>query len=218
MNGGKKMGAEKRNYSYLKKHMSQEEFKTFCKKVANQYAKSDDHFSSSYFVKTENITKSCFYRVIEEAVVRNWISEEIVNKVEAKSISNQKYHAQNAGETTLRKYAELRRKRNEYIFSLYSDEEIRNIAKEFAERPVSSYIVNEIEFAERKENISKRDFAKKYDLNIVVLDALLKKAFVENIADDEICKTIERRSLQRDSSKRTVEFFQYLWSKRRCPN
>ncbi len=203
MNGGKKMGAEKRNYSYLKKHMSQEEFKTFCKKVANQYAKSDDHFSSSYFVKTENITKSCFYRVIEEAVVRNWISEEIVNKVEAKSISNQKYHAQNAGETTLRKYAELRRKRNEYIFSLYSDEEIRNIAKEFAER---------------KENISKRDFAKKYDLNIVVLDALLKKAFVENIADDEICKTIERRSLQRDSSKRTVEFFQYLWSKRRCPN
>lgn len=197
------MGAEKRNYSYLKKHMSQEEFKTFCKKVANQYAKSDDHFSSSYFVKTENITKSCFYRVIEEAVVRNWISEEIVNKVEAKSISNQKYHAQNAGETTLRKYAELRRKRNEYIFSLYSDEEIRNIAKEFAER---------------KENISKRDFAKKYDLNIVVLDALLKKAFVENIADDEICKTIERRSLQRDSSKRTVEFFQYLWSKRRCPN
>lgn len=197
------MGAEKRNYSYLKKHMSQEEFKTFCKKVANQYAKSDDHFSSSYFVKTENITKSCFYRVIEEAVVRNWISEEIVNKVEAKSISNQKYHAQNAGETTLRKYAELRRKRNEYIFSLYSDEEIRNIAKEFAER---------------KENISKRDFAKKHDLNIVVLDALLKKAFVENIADDEICKTIERRSLQRDSSKRTVEFFQYLWSKRRCPN
>lgn len=197
------MGAEKRNYSYLKKHMSQEEFKTFCKKVANQYAKSDDHFSSSYFVKTENITKSCFYRVIEEAVVRNWISEEIVNKVEAKSISNQKYHAQNAGETTLRKYAELRRKRNEYIFSLYSDEKIRNIAKEFAER---------------KENISKRDFAKKYDLNIVVLDALLKKAFVENIADDEICKTIERRSLQRDSSKRTVEFFQYLWSKRRCPN
>lgn len=183
--------------------MSQEDFKTFCKRIANQYAKSDDHFSSSYFVKAENITRSCFYRVIEEAVVRNWISEDTVNKIEAKSISNQKYHAQNAGESTLRKYAELRRKRNEYIFSQYSDAEIKELAKAFAER---------------SEEVSKRDFAKKYDLSIVVLDALLKKAFVENIADDEICRTIERRSFQRDSSKRTVEFFEYLWSERRCPD
>lgn len=197
------MSTEKRNYSYLKKHMTPEDFKNFCKRIANQYAKSDDHFSSSYFVKVEEITKSCFYRVIEEAVVRNWVSEEVVNKIEAKSISNQQYHAKNAGETTIRKYAELRRKRNEYIFSLYSDEEIRTMAKEFAER---------------EENVSKADFAKKYDLNISVLDALLKKAFVQNIADDEICKTIERRSLQRDSSKRTVEFFEYLWKQRRCPD
>ncbi len=196
------MSAEKRNYSYLKKHMSQEDFKSFCKRIANQYAKSDNHFSSSYFMKTENITKSCFYRVVEEAVVRNWVSEDMVNKIEAKSISNQKYHAQNAGESTIRKYAELRRKRNEYIFSQYSDAEIKELAKAFAER---------------SDEISKRDFAKKYDLSIMVLDALMKKAFVENIADDETCKTIERRSLQRDSSKRTVEFFEYLWEQRRHP-
>lgn len=195
------MSAEKRNYSYLKKSMSHEDFKDFCKRIANEYAKSEDSFSCSYFVKEENITKSCFYKVIEEAVVMNLVSEDTVNKIEAKSISNQQNH-KNLGETTIRKYARLRKKRNEYIFSLYSDEEIRTIAKEFAER---------------EENVSKKDFAKKYDLSIPVFDALLKKAFIQNIADDETCKTIERRSIQKDSSKRTLQFFEYLWNKRRCP-
>lgn len=195
------MSGKRRNYSYLKKNISSTEFKDFCRKIANQYANSEGHFSYSYFCEKENITKSCFYRVIEEAVIMNWVSEDTVNKIEAKSIFNQKYHAQNAGGTTLRKYAELRKKRNKYIISLYSNEEIKNIAKEFAEN----------------FEVTKKDFAKKYDISIVVLDTLLRKAFVENIADDEICKAIEERSIQKDSSKRAKKFFEQLWKQRKCP-
>lgn len=195
------MSEKGRNYSYLKKHMLPEEFKSFCTRIANQYGNSEQHFSYSYFCEKENIKKSCFYRIIEEAVVKNWVSEETVNKIEAKAFLNQKTHAQNAGESTLGRYARLRKKRNAYIISTYSNTEVEVIAKDFAEN----------------SEMSKKEFAQKYGISTVVLDALLKKAFIENIADDEICKAIEKRSLKKDSSKRAKNFFEQLWKQRRCP-
>ena len=56
------------------------EFESFCRKVATQYAKSDGQYSGSYFMKTENITRDCFYKVLDEAVIRNLISEELVDQ------------------------------------------------------------------------------------------------------------------------------------------
>lgn len=192
------MCAERRTYTKLKKQMSVIEFETFCKRIANQYGKSEGHYSASYFVENENITRRCFYRILEEAIVRNLVTEQTVNYMEAKAISNQRNYGKNAGEATLRHYAQLRKKREEFIISQYSKLEIKKVAEDFA----------------KSLELSKKDFAKKYGISISILDALLKTAFVENIADDQICKKIEKRSLDKDSSKRAMNFFKELWEKR----
>lgn len=194
------MQERRRSFVKLRKSMALQEFECFCKRIAIQYAESENRFSRSYFIKEENISENCFYKILDEAVIRNLVSEEIVNKMEAKAIANQKNHAKNAGETSLKHYAELRKKRDEYIIFLYSDDEIKELAEEFAKRV----------------KISKKDFAKKYDISIKVLDVLLKKAFTENIIDDETCKAIEKRSLSKDSSKRAKDFFEQLWKRRKC--
>lgn len=193
------MEQKRRSFSKLKHSMNLMEFESFCRKVATQYAKSDGQYSGSYFMKTENITRDCFYKILDEAVIRNLISEELVDKMESKSINNQKNHATNAGESSKQHYAMLRKKRNEYIICLYSDIEIKILAEDFAES------IEE----------SKKDFAKRYEISTPVLDVLLKKAFTENIADDMTCKKIEKRSLAKNSSKKTKMFFEQLWQRRK---
>lgn len=192
------MSEKRRSFTQLKNSMTLKEFETFCRRIATQYAKSEEQYSASYFVKAENITKGCFYKILYEAIIRNLVSEELVDMMEAKAICNQKAHAVNAGETTRRHYAKLRKERNEYIIYSFTDAEIKQLADNFA----------------KSLEETKIDFAKRYGIKISVLDALLKKAFVENIAEDVTCKEIEKRSLSKDSSKRAKEFFKLLWKER----
>ena len=193
------MEQKKRSFSKLKRSMNLKDFESFCRRIATQYAKSDGQYSGSYFMKTENITRDCFYKILDEAIIRNLVSDELVDKMEAKAIVNQKNHAPNAGETSRNHYAILRKKRNEYIICSFSEIEIKVLAEDFAE------LVQQ----------TKADFAKRNGISVSVLDALLKKAFVENIADDETCRKIEKRSLEKDASKRAKDFFCQLWEVRK---
>ena len=192
------MNGSKRTYSYLKKHMSLTEFENFCKRIASLYAKSENQFSSSYFVENDNITKSCFYKVLEEAVVRNLVSDEVVNMMEKKAIFNQNANAKSAGATTLNHYARLRKKREKFIMSIFTDDKIKELAEYFAQNPEDS----------------KKDIAIKYGITNRKLDEFLQYAFINNIADDETCKLIEVRSLAKNSDDRAKQFFTQLWEKR----
>ena len=188
----------KRSFRDLSKNMSVQEMDSFCKKIAESYANSEVRFARSYYMEHENISQSCFYKVLEINKVVNLVSEKTVDKMERKSEFNQSSHATGAGMTTREKYAILRKKRNEYIIFLYSDSEISELATEFA---------NHFE-------ISKPEFAEKYDVSITVLDTLLKKAITENLIDDETFAKIEERSLTKDSSIRAKEFFKLLKERR----
>ena len=188
---------KKRSFRDLSK-MSISELDSFCKRIAESYAKSDANFARTYYTEHENISVSCFYKVLERAVINNLVSEDIVDKMEKKSELNQSSHAKGAGITTREKYAMLRKKRNEYIIFLYTDEEIKKLAIDFA----------------NNSSISKHEFAKKYDVSVKVFDVLLKKAITENIIDDEIFSKIEERSLAKDSSLRTKQFFKLLRERR----
>lgn len=188
-----------RSFTKLKKLMSLSEFESFCRRIAVQYANSYEQYSCSYFMKAENISRDCFYKILDEAVIRNLVTDEIVNKMEMKAILNQKRHATNAGKTSQQHYAQLRKKRNEYIIFLYSDIEIKILAEDFA----------------KSTEETKADFANRYEISIPILDTLLKKAFTENIINDETCKMIEKRSKEKDSSKRAEMFFTQLWERRK---
>lgn len=188
----------KRSFRDLAKVMSAQEMDKFCKRIAESYANSETRFARSYYTEHENISVSCFYKVLERAIVMNLVSEKTVDKMEKKAEINQSSHAEGAGMTSREKYAALRKKRNEYIIFLYSEEEIKQLATEFANNP----------------EVSKKQFAEKYDVSITVIDVLLKKSITENIINDETFAKIEERSLQKDSSKRAKDFFKLLHERR----
>lgn len=194
--GGKKM--KKRSFRELSKNMTLGEFDSFCKRIAESYANSEAKFARTYYTEHENISISCFYKVLERAVVLNLVSEKTVDKMEKKAELNQSLHAKGAGITSKEKYEELRKKRNEYIIFLYSDEEIKKLATDFANNP----------------QITKTEFAKKYEVSTNVIDTLLKKAITENLIADEIFAKIEERSLAKNSSLRAKEFFKILHERR----
>lgn len=191
---------KKRSFRDLKKSMTITQIDNFCKRIAESYANSESQFARTYYIEHENISESCFYKVLERAVILNLVSEKTVDKMEKKAMQNRSAHAKGAGMATREKYAMLRKKRNEYIIFLYSDEEIENLVTEFANNP----------------EISKVEFAKKYDVSIQVLDTLLKKAITENIIDDETFAKIEKRSLSKNSSLRAKNFFKLLHERRKC--
>lgn len=189
-----------RSFSELKKAMTADkEFENFCKKIANEYANSKGEYARSYFTKEYDITVKCYYKILETAIVYNWVSEETVEKMEEKALRNQKAHASTAGLSTRKHYARIRLKRNNYIVSLYSEKEIEDLATNFAYSP-----------------LSKKEFAKKEGITIKILDLLLKKAIVEAIVDDIVFNAIRQRSVDNETrnKKRVEDFFVELAKKR----
>lgn len=191
----------KRSFKVLKESMTAEEFKCFCKKIALEYANTRNEYARSYFKEQYKISVGCFYSILETAVINNWVSEEDVNRMEAKALANQKAHAEEAGISTRVHYANLRKKRNEYLLCKYSDEEMEKIAVEFA----------------TNTEMSKKQFADKLGLPTIVVDLLLKKVIVEAIVDDKTFIMIKERSIVNtpDEKKKTViKFFDELFRQR----
>ena len=189
---------KRRNYSFLQKTMNEMELEDFCRKIATEYAKLPQRKAVTYFTEKYDITKSCFYRILNIAVKTNLVSREIIRSMEAKAIANQRSHASYAGRTSVEHYEKLRKERDEYIIKGYTDMDIKEIAEDFA----------------RSTNETKLEFANKYDIGIHILNILLKKAFVEGIADDETCMAIQNRSLAKSTSDRNEKFFEHLWNLR----
>lgn len=171
-----------RSFTQIKKSMSAKEFKSFCIPIAEKYANSNEEFARSYFMKKYDISASCFYKILETTIIYNWVSDETVKKMETKALRNQKAHAAEAGLSTRKHYAEMRQKRQEYILSLYTEEEIENLAENFAYSP-----------------LSKKEFSEAEGISVGILDKLLKKAIVELIVDDIIFNAIRQRSLENTS-------------------
>lgn len=172
------MEKKRRSFTKIKQSMSYGEFKKFCIKITEMYANSKEEFARSYFMKEYAITANCFYKILETSVIYNWVSEDAVDKMEAKALANQKAHATAAGVSTRIHYAELRTKRQDYILSAYTEIEIEDIATRFA-----------------KSLLNKKEFAKQEEITVKTLDLLLKKAIVEAIVDDIVFDEIRQRSI-----------------------
>lgn len=189
---------KKRSFMQLRKGMDEEHLADFCKKVATEYAKSEAQFARTYFTNANDITVSCFDKVMEYAIVENLVEEVIVIKMMNKAIANQKLHGSNDGITTRAKYARMYAKRCENIAKTFAKEEIRNIATDFAKSP----------------SMTKRDFAASCGIARKVLELLLERAITENIVEDTIVDAIETRSLMRNPGEDTKAYFASLRTKR----
>ena len=63
-----------RNFTTVKKEKG-DAFDSYCKKIAEQYAKSTSEFSYRYFTKEENIKRDFYYRILDRAVIKNLVDE-----------------------------------------------------------------------------------------------------------------------------------------------
>lgn len=191
----------RRSFTQLKKSMSYEQFNKFCKKITEEYATSEAKFARSYYTKQYEISDSCYYKIIEYAIVTNLVNDLIVSKTMNKAINNQKAHSINAGCSTRVKYSKMYTKRCEYIASSYSTEEIKQIAISYANTP----------------GVSKNDLATSYGITRKVFELLLIRAIVENIVENNIVDAMEKRSKQNTTNQDTKEvdkFFEELREKR----
>lgn len=188
---------KKRSFTQLKKEKDVKELNSLCKKVVESYAKSSGEFSQTYYCDHYNISKSCFGRMRDYAVITELVSEDIAWKATQKGISNQQAHSSEAGRIAMQHYYDLLRKRVEYIIYSFSAEEIKEIAERFA----------------NESSLSKAELATKTDTSIKVIDNLLKRAIIENIISDEIFEKIKERSIKNSATpSNTKEFFERLRS------
>ena len=68
MYGGTTM-EKRRSFKQLKTQMSATEFQSMAKKIAKDYANSEQRFSRSYFTEEYQISSDCFYKIIDYAIV-----------------------------------------------------------------------------------------------------------------------------------------------------
>ena len=168
---------KRRSFKELKNDCSYEGFCNFCKDVAERYATSEIEFARSYYCKTLNISESCFYKVLEFAVVMNLVSDKTFEKMRDKAVKNQKAHAPNAGITTLEKYGKMFEQRCQFIAYAIQVEEVRKFALEYIE----------------KSTTPKKDLAEKYGYSPRVADILLIRSVEEGIITDEQVDEMQQR-------------------------
>jgi len=193
----------KRSFTKLKKTMTYDEFNKLCKKITEEYANTEAQFARSYYCETYNISVSCYYKVLEYAVVTNLVEDVVVTKMMNKAISNQNLHKNGAGGSSIAKYARMYKKRCEHIAMTFPENEVKKFATEYGDNP----------------DISKQDFASSYGVARKVLELLLVRAIEENIADDRTVDAIELRSIKnakQQNVEMTKEYFAALRQKRKA--
>ena len=189
---------KKRSFTELKKSMTFEELNKFCKKVTEEYAKSEAQFARSYFCEHYNISEQCFYKVLEYAVVTNIVEDYIVTKMLNKAIENQNLHSSGAGARSVAKYARMLNQRCAFVAATIPKEEVMIIATDFANNP----------------DISKQDIATANGISRKVLELVLERAIEENMVDDKIFEAIIERSLSKNNSQDAKDYFLGLKKKR----
>lgn len=192
-----------RTYAYLEKTVIEQELDQFAKDVATSYGTSEYRFSWKYYTKFYNITQKCFYSLLCRAVVRDLVTNEIINKMRKKSSANSNQRSiENAGKGTIRSevhYAKMIVERRWFIF-------LRDFPKEI-KIEITTY------FAEHPE-ASKEECANKFSISKVVHDKIVEDTLLKNEVDDEIFLKIRKRSLENNPSKVATSYFAALKRKR----
>ena len=194
---------KKRSFTQIKKTMQLKEFEDFCKKLTEEYANSEPQFSRNYFCNYYNISESCYYKIMEYAVIMDLVTDNIVAKMLNKSMINQNLHSAGAGGSSVAKYAKMYASRCNYIALSFIDDEVRKIATDFADNP----------------DIPKQDIASMHGISKKVLDLLLERAIEQSIIDDKTVDSIEKRSLNNSHSSNiecTKQYFEGLRKKRKA--
>lgn len=164
--------AKKRSITKLTKEMTKEQFEKFCQDLAIDYSETDYEYARLFYCNKLNISSTCYYRCLEYAVINNLVDDVVVAGIMYKSAYNQNAYFKKkeeekgiisdvkAGGTSLAKYNRLYEERCMLIANTFTDQEVDDIAEEFA----------------TKKRMSKYKLAQKYDVSTRVIDYILERA------------------------------------------
>lgn len=183
---------KRKNYSELEKTRNRRQMRAYVREVAEFYANTDNGISKPYITNYYQITDSCYYKILEYAVIWGVVDDVIVKRMEEKTSYNAQLHS-GISYRTENKYSELRKLRREYAEFPFTKKEAKEITHLFVE-----------------EKVSKEDLARKFCTTRSKIDKAIYVSIELNWVKDEIYNKIKESSLKADSSEKTVNFFKEL--------
>ena len=183
---------KRKNYSELEKTRNRRQMRAYVREVAEFYANTDNEISKPYITNYYQITDSCYYKILEYAVIWGVVDDVIVKRMEEKTSYNAQLHSGTSYRTE-NKYSELRKLRREYAEFPFTKKEAKEITHLFVE-----------------EKVSKEDLARKFCTTRSKIDKAIYVSIELNWVKDEIYNKIKESSLKADSSEKTVNFFKEL--------
>ncbi len=187
---------KRKNYSDLEKTKNRRQMRAFVKEVAEFYANTDNGISRPYITEYYQITVSCYYKILSNAVIWGVVDDATVKRMEEKTCYNARLHSGSCYRTE-NKYAWLRKLRREYADFPFTKKEAQKITLLFIE-----------------EKKSKEELAQKFCTTRSKIDKAIYIAIKLNWVKDEIYNKIKENTLEVDSSEKTVNFFKKLDSLR----
>jgi hypothetical protein len=187
---------KRKNYSELEKTRNRRQMRAYVREVAEFYANTDNGISKPYITNYYQITDSCYYKILEYAVIWGVVDDVIVKRMEEKTSYNAQLHSGTSYRTE-NKYSELKKLRREYAEFPFSRKEAKEITHLFIE-----------------ERINKENLARKFCTTKSKIDKAIYVSIESNWVKDEIYNKIKESSLKVDSSEETVNFFKKLDSLR----
>lgn len=184
----------------LERMLSVRELNDMATEIAEAYAdKENAAITKSDLARENDMTVKLVSELLDYAVVHSLVSEATVNRMEKRSLANQKRHSPDGERFSAKAhYSELRKKRVEQEVFSFSESRINELAVSFAD----------------ETNKSKEDFAIRYGVAKKTVDIILKKAITENICNDETFRKIEERSVRNNDTPETRAFFKQLHERR----
>ena len=187
---------KRRNYSELEKTRNRKQMRAFVREVAEFYANTDNGISKPYITNYYQIIDSCYYKILEYAVIWGVVDDVIVKRMEEKTCFNARLHSGSCYRTES-KYAEL-----------------RNLRKEYKRFPFTKKEAKEITIAFAKKKLTKAELAEKFCTTKSKIDKAIYVSIASNWVKDETYNKIKESSLKADSSEKTAIFFKELDSLR----
>lgn len=187
---------KRKNFTEISKTKNRRQIRAFVRQVAEFYANTDNGISKPYITNYYQITDSCYYKVLEYAVIWGVVNDTIVKRMEEKTCYNARLHSGTSYRTE-NKYSELKKLRREYAEFPFSRKEAKEITMLFTEK-----------------KFTKEELAKMYCTTKSKIDKAIYVSIASNWVKDEIYHKIKESSLKADSTEKTANFFKELDSLR----
>ena len=84
---------KRKNYSELEKTRNRRQMRAYVREVAEFYANTDNGISKPYITNYYQITDSCYYKILEYAVIWGVVDDVIVKRMEEKTSYNAQLHS-----------------------------------------------------------------------------------------------------------------------------